>query len=461
MSIRKGFRAATARSPTRKSVTVASLEAAGMTFPAVGSSGDEARSLSAVDRCIEILSDSVAKLPSYVMELDTRERIKHDILYLLNTRPNEAMSPFVRKKVLETSRLEGGNAYDWIIRDPQTGRPRELIPIPWQLVHPWRDRGGRVWYDVTHPVTGEPMRLPQEDVCHYKNATRNGIQGLATLARAREVISAARAAQQYELAYYQSGGQPSGILRTESDLSGYAIDENGKHLRRADGSAVSLKDQLRSEWERVHYGPSNSHRVAILDFGLDYKPLTTSNRDAQYVETKSLSVTDIARYFGVPLYKLNEGHQAYNSNEQNGIEYVVGTLHPIITQYEEEQTYKLLTSRELTRLEIRINMMAELKGDTASRAAWYRAMSELSVICPNDICALEDIPNVPGGDLRRASLNYVPLHMWEELSRLRNGGADDRKEEDHGDDLESRPSGEAGGDANRDRADQQADTEAV
>lgn len=429
MNMIKGLRAATARSPTQKSVTVETMTAAGLSFSSAGSPAYEARQLSTVDRCIEILSDSVAKLPSYVIDTETRERVRHGILYQLNVRPNEAMTPFVRKKVLETSRLEGGDAYDWIVRDPRTGLPAELIPVPWQLVHPWRDLAGRMWYDVTHPVTGEPMRLPQEDVCHYKNATRDGIRGIGTLRRAGEVVSTARAAQQYDLSYYANGGQPSGVLRTDTDLGGYVNGPDGKTLRREDGTPVSKKDLLRSQWERIHMGPSNSHRVAILDLGLDYKPLSASNRDAQFVENKQLSTTDIARYFGVPLYKLNEGKQAYGSNEQNAIEYVVGTLHPIITQYEEEQTYKLLTRSEIQRYEIRINMMAELKGDTASRAAWYKTLTELSVFCPDDICALEDIPNVPGGHLRRASLNYVPLDMWEELSRARNGGTAAGKEE--------------------------------
>lgn len=429
MSLIKGLRAATARSPTAPGTSVASVAATVLTVPGGSLPDDEARALSAVDRCIEILSDSVAKLPAYVMETATRKRVQHDILYLLDVRPNEAMTPFVRKKVLETSRLEGGNAYEWIIRDPRTGRPVELVPVPWQLVHSWRDQLGRVWYDIAHPVTGEPMRLPQEDVCHYKNATRNGLSGLSTLSRAREVVSTARAAQQYDLSYYANGGQPSGILKTDSDLGGYIMGADNHPATRPDGSLISKKDKLRDEWERVHAGPSNSHRVAILDLGLDYKPLAASNRDAQFVENKQLSITDIARYFGVPLYKLNEGKQAYGSNEQNAIEYVTSTLHPIITQYEEEQTYKLLTDTEIQRLEIRINMMAELRGDTASRGAWYRTMSELSVFCPDDICALEDIPNVPGGHLRRASLNYVPLDMWEELSRTRNSGTATGKEE--------------------------------
>ena len=220
MSIIKGLRAATARSPTvSKSVTVGSLTASGG-LAAGEDPQSAARKLSAVDRCIELLSDSIAKLPNYVIDTRTRERTDHELLRLLNIRPNEAMTPFIRKKVLETSRLEGGNGYDWIVRDERTGKPVELIPVPWYLVQPWHDMAGRVWYDVTHPFSGEVMLLPNEDICHYKNATRNGLLGLGTVTRAGEVIAAARAAQEYELSYYANGGQPGGVLETDTDLGG-------------------------------------------------------------------------------------------------------------------------------------------------------------------------------------------------------------------------------------------------
>lgn len=419
MSMSKGLRHL-ARSPTRKAVTAAGVIAAG--YPSGGSEDPEtyARKLSAVDRCMSILAGSMAKLPSYIFDSKSRERPGHPLLHLLNVRPNEAMTPSVRKEVLENSRLEGGNGYDWIVRDPQTGRVAELIPVPWYLVQPWKDTAGRIWYTVTHPFTGEPMVLPREDVCHYKGATRDGLTGISVLRRAADTLASARAAQEYERAYYESGGQPSGVLKTDADLGGWAEGADGKPLQRADGSLVSLKDQLRSEWEKVHAGPKNGHRVAILDLGLDYKPIAASNQEAQFIESKEVSIRDIARYFGVPLYKLGEGKEAYSSNEQNAIEYVVGTLHPIVTQYEEEQTWKLLTDREIAAgLEVRINLMAELRGDSNARMHVYQTMLQEGVYSVNDVRALEDLPDILGGGEHRASLNYVPLSMWPELSQKR------------------------------------------
>ena len=419
MSLKRGLQYL-ARSPTRKTVTEASLIAAG--YPSTGSEDPEtyARKLSAVDRCMSILAGSMAKLPNFVMDTNTRERLQHPILRLLNVRPNEAMTPSVRKEVLENSRNEGGNGYDWIVRDPRTGRVVELIPVPWYLVEPWQDTGGRIWYTVTHPLTGEPMKLPQEAVCHYKGATRNGLKGISVLRRAADTLAEARAAQEYNRAFYENGGQPSGVLQTDSDLGGYMTGPDGKPLKQTDGSYLTKKDSLRADWEKIHAGPKNSHRVAILDLGLKYTPIAASNQEAQFIENKEVTIRDIARYFGVPLYKLGEGKESYSSNEQNAIEYVVGTLHPIVTQYEEEQTWKLLTDRELSSgLEIRINMMAELRGDTAARANWYRVMREIGGFSVNDLMRLEDMPDVPGGDGRQASLNYVPLEDWAELSRLR------------------------------------------
>lgn len=388
-----------------------------------GNPGEQsAMKLSAVNRCIEVLSDSMAKLPTYVMDSGSRERVPdHPILQLLAVRPNEAMTPSVRKKMLESNRLCFGNAYDWIIRDPISQQPKELIPVPAELVQQYVDHSGKVWYLITNPYSGDPMVLPGDDICHYKAYSHNGLTGQSVLARAAEVISSGRAAQEYEFNFYQNCGTPSGVLSTQTDLGGNV------QIKNKDGtvSEISKREVIRREWEKLHSGPSNANRIAVLDFGLSYQPISVSNKDLQFVESKAVSVEDIARFFGVPLYKLQAGKQSYSSNEQNAIEYVVGTLHPIVTQYEEEQTWKLLMDSDIRKgLEVRINMMAELRGDFTSRGTWYRNMRECGAYNVNDIRALEDLPNVPGGDENLASLNYVPLSIWRELSinRNKNGG---------------------------------------
>lgn len=379
-----------------------------------------AMKLSTVNRCVEALSDSMGKLPVYVMDRSTRKKVdEHHLNALLSVRANEAQSPLVCKKMAEGNRLCGGNGYLWILRDPGSLRPVDLIPVPHELVTSWLDDGGHLWYSVIHPFTGAPFTVHRADMIHLMAYTYNGWQGVSVLKRASDVIGAGRAAQLYNLNYYENGGQPAGVLQTETDLSGY-VD-----VPMADGKTerVAKKDLVRAEWEKRHAGPSNSHRIAVLDYGLKYNPISISNKDAQFVEQSELSVQDIARFFGVPLYKLQAGKQSYESNEQNAIEYVVSTLHPIVTQYEEELTWKLLTTSEIARgLEIRINMMAELRGDYQSRSAWYRTMRELGPFSANDILALEDMPAVEGGDERYASLNYVPLSLWRELSVNRNKG---------------------------------------
>ena len=113
MSMSDGLRAFRHEARPSNATTVSTLTVAG--YPSgtatIGDSETTARKLSVVDACMEILSNSVGKLPNFVMDNTTRERIQHPMLHLLNVRPNEAMTPFIRKKVLENSRNEGGNAF--------------------------------------------------------------------------------------------------------------------------------------------------------------------------------------------------------------------------------------------------------------------------------------------------------------------------------------------------------------
>ncbi len=375
-----------------------------------------AMKLPAVNACIEIISDSIAKMPIYLMESQTRERIaEHPALRLLTGRPTEAMTAFDYHKLMESRRIAHGNAYALILRD-KWGQPTELLPIAPGYMQPFLDDNGQLWYVGTNPKTGEYRKFWPADVLHYKAFSVDGLEGVSYLRRGAETIEAALQAQKYETGFYRNGAKLTGILYTDTDLT------NKPEIKQPDGTKISVKDAIRREWEHIYAGADNAYRTAVLDFGMKYTPVTSTNRDAQFIESRAASIEDIGRLFNIPLYKLGVGKQTYASNVQAAIEYMQRTLSPIVAAAEQEDTYKLLTPGEQQRgLQLRRNMMGELRGDWAARAAWFKQMREAGVYSVDDIRALEDLPDVPGGDDRYASLNYVPLELWSELSKNRNG----------------------------------------
>lgn len=374
----------------------------------------QAMKLPAVNACIEIISDSVAKMPIYLMDGETRERVPdHPAVRLLTGRPTEALTAFDYHKLMESRRIAYGNAYALILRD-KWGQPVELLPIAPGYMLPILDTNAKLWYVGINPKTNEYRKFWPTDVLHYKAFSTDGLEGISYLRRGAETIEAALQAQRYESNYYRNGGQVSGILTTDTDLS--------PRPSTIGGEKVDIKSKIRAEWESIHSGADNAYRIAVLDNGLKYTPLTATNRDAQFIESKAASVEDIARLFNIPFYKLGAGKESYAANTQAAIEYIQRTLSPIVSEHEQEDTHKLLLESECSRgLQLRRNMMGELRGDWTARAAWYKSMREIGAYSVDDIRALEDLPDVPGGDDRLASLNYVPLEDWRDLSRRRNG----------------------------------------
>lgn len=411
-------RAAVGKSAAKARAALAYEDVFGAKKPGDTVTADAAMKISAFYRAIDLRTDSLGKYPATVKNTKTHvEAEDHYLGPLLWERPNEAMTPYSYNKLVDYQRLVLGNSYVWIYRNG-AGRPVELLPLPPGSCQPLIEPGtGRLWYIATDPKTGQMYRLNPADLLHFKGFSTNGVEGESLLSHAARTLTVAAAREVYEGSVYKNGGQPAGVLYTDTDLSSL------NDIALPDGTRVSAKDIVRREWERIHRGPDNAFRVAVLDHGLKYQAISMSNADAQFVENKNVTVEDIARFTGVPLHKLYTGKQSYDSNEANSLDYVVDTMHPTVVQYEQECSYKLLTISERRRghLWISINMMAELRADSKTRGEWYRTMRELGAYSVDDILALEDEPAVPGGDVRLGSLNYVPLEDFRELSRLRAG----------------------------------------
>lgn len=434
MSFRKGL-ARVGRSldsPVRKSAPM--MQAMALDNPAgwltgdagPGMSRDRAMKISTVNRCVEVLSSAMGVLPVFVMDRNTKKHLEgHRLNRVLQLRPNEAMAAFDFNRLLMCNELLRGNAYAWSYRDPRTGHILERIPLAPDYVSQTVVEGRR-WYLFSHPVSGDLYWLRPEDVTHYKAYSEDGMDGISVLRRASLTLDTARAAQMYENSTWNNNGQPSGILTTDEDLG----DEVEVTLPDGTKKKIDPKEQLRKSWEAIHRGPGNAFRVAVLDLGLKYQPISMTNADAQFVESNEVRVADICRFFGMPLHLAYAGKQSYSSNEQNGIEFVTYTLLGYETQWNQEDSYRLLLPSQRDAGErIRRNPKVFLRGDTAAQANFYRTMREIGPYSVNDIRGLEDLPDVPGGDVRLTSWNFGPLEDFARLSAIRalGGGTEENK----------------------------------
>ena len=371
--------------------------------------------LSAVFSAISIISNTMSKLPFYIINRYTKERIEDENLYnILNLQPNAKMNSSVMNKMLWTWVLTEGEAYCLPIRKFRSTEIEQLIPISPEKVSKVFDDKDRLFYDVNLGKTKEIIRLRPDEIVHLKAMTLDGVNGESPLSYARKTVQTGVNQEEFLRNFYENYGRPLDYLETDTDLSSVEVERDEVQ---PDGSTITVKKSLKKifleEWEAAHTG-NNKFKTGLLDMGVRYKTVPQiSGEDMQFIESKNLNVEDIARFFDMAScsFKLGVGKQTYSNNEQGQICYVTETIVPKLRQWETEFTLKLLTKEQRDKgWVIKGNIEAELRGDTSARANWYDKMRSMGVYNINEIRAYEDLPSIgEKGETRLIGANSIPL----------------------------------------------------
>ncbi|TDQ39230.1 phage portal protein [Aureibacillus halotolerans] len=352
--------------------------------------------------CVNVLSDDVAKLPLRVYRKQkgsVEPAPEHPVNRLLYEKPNEYMTPYVFKKLLETHLGFYGNAYAFI-KFSEDGSPVELMPMLPNQVHPHLDpSNGRLYYQVT--IHNKNMELYPEQVLHFKQLTTDGIIGKSPVEVAAEHVGAQYAATAYNSKLYQNDATPRGILKVPAKLN------------------TDAKNSARDEWIRVNQGEN----IAIIDAGLEYQSVSMPLEQAQFVESMKYNRSQIAAIYKVPPHKINELDRATFSNiEQQSLDYVKNTLQPKLVNFEQEVAAKLFTDAERRKgYYVKFNVNSELRGDSKSRAEFYEVMLRIGAMSINEIRGLEEQNAIENGDRHLVSLNYTFLDKLEEYQMAKAG----------------------------------------
>jgi len=391
--------------------TILPNESSDFWFSNIQTSDEEAKKLSAVFACITIKSESLSKIPFKVRDNKTKQELElYNLNYLLNFKPNPKMNAATFKKLIETWVLSKGNAYVLPIRKYRSMNIESLIPIHPGNVNIIKDQGD-LFYKISLPNIKEELIVGYEDIIHLKgHVAEDGITGVSPLEYARLTTAVGLNQEEFQRSFYQNDGRPSGVLEVATNLS-----EKDKKIKKEDGTeeVISFKRIMLNEWNEMYASPKNRFKTALLDNGIKYTTIPQiSPADMDFVNSKTVNIADICRFFNMPQYKLGEGKQSYSSNEQASIEYVKTTLVPEVVQWEQEFANKCLTESDIiSGKRIQGNLEAELRGDTGARGAWYKDLIQMGAINSNEIREKEDMPAYDGGNRFYVGPNYTPVEF--------------------------------------------------
>lgn len=345
------------------------------------SKGADPMRLGTVFRCVSILSSGVAGCPLRVQKRDEQHT---PVSLRALDREFAGTTPFELWETVVAHLALRGNAYLRKVRSAD-GRLVDLVPInPRRVKVKVDDKelaaiAGQPYLKLFE-IDGGRAVLTTHDVMHIPALSLDGIEGLSPIGYLRRTFDLATAAESVAVEMFDHGMLQPVAVTYPDELT----DEHASIIK--------------ARWRAKNGGVDNAADPMILDGGAKVEKLTLSPADAQFLETRKFSTTEIARIFGVPGWIVNDQEKSTSwgtGMEQQFISFVVLSLKPYFHRIEQRITREIcdpLTEKAEFKVE------GLLRGDSKSRAAFYASGIQHGWLVPNEPRELEDLPPVAWGD---------------------------------------------------------------
>ena len=361
-----------------------------------------AMQMTAVYACVRVLSEAVAGLPLHIYRYTSKgskeKATDHPLYFLLHDEPNPEMCSFVFRETMMTHLLLWGNAYAQIIRNGK-GEVMAIYPLMPSRMTVDRNERGELYYqyqlsrDDAQTMKGSSVILKPSDVLHIPGLGFDGLVGYSPIAMAKNAIGLSIATEEYGSKFFANGATPGGVLEHPGTLKNPA--------------------RVRESWNQAFGGSVNSNRVAVLEEGLKYTPITIAPDQAQFLETRKFQLNEIARIFRVPPHMIGDLERATFSNiEHLSLEFVKYSLDPWLVRWEQSMARVLFNDDEKRDYFIKFNVDGLLRGDYQSRMSGYSVGIQNGFLSPNDVRELENMDLIPdelGGNRYLCNGNMIDI----------------------------------------------------
>lgn len=315
---------------------------------------------SAYYSCMQIRCNALAKMPIKILKKDkdgTHIQTDTSLYTLLKLRPNKFTNAHDFLWATEYFRLEYGNAY-WYPKIIN-GEVRAIYLLDSRNVQIVYDNIGllddnkKVYYFYSDPHYGQFV-YREDEIVHFKNYSLDSIAGRGIKKYLADTINTEKSGQSVLKERYDKGLQDPIVITYTGDLN----DSN--------------KGRIQRKFESIG-GTQSAGKVIPIPSDFSVSQLETKLVNNQFFELQELTTRRIANAFGVKSFQLNDMNKSTYTNitEQNKAFYV-DTMQNVVTTYEQEMTYKLLSQGQMKNgIYIHFNVDVLLRSDLQTRYNAY------------------------------------------------------------------------------------------
>jgi hypothetical protein len=249
---------------------------------------------------------------------------------------------------------------------------------------------GRLRFIFTED-NGQPTELSQDELWWMHFMSDDGTNGEAPTELGRETFGLCRALELHAARFFGNGARPGVVLESDQSLD------------------VDTVERLRESWERIHRGPINAHRTAVLDGGVRAKPFEQStNQDSQFIAVRQFETERVCSFYRVPPHMVQLLDRATFSNvEQMSIDFRNHCIAPRCRRMELSFQRDLVPEPGRTFVAFDLNDLE--RGDSASRMAYLTSAIDRGILSVNEARSREGLNPIAGGDVHFFPLNMTTL----------------------------------------------------
>ena len=275
-------------------------------------------------------------------------------------------------------------------------RPYEAQPLARENVaRVFRGRDRRLKYHLIYRDLADQDRnevVDQDFVLHVPGIGFDGYWSPSPITYyAKEALGLALASQQFSGVMFRDGAKPAGAISFPPEANEEAVERTKKLVAK-------------------YKGVSGAGAILPL-VGAEWKTISFTAQEAELIQSRTFSIEDISRVWGVPLHLINASQKTTSwgtGMQEQTLAFMRYTLGPHMVRVERELNRKLFRNDERGRLRVRHNAHALMRGTPAQQIEMLELATGGPIMTTNEGRADVGLPPIDGGDTLREPRGASP-----------------------------------------------------